>query len=204
MATVTGRPSRSPLKRGRARRRPRSRVSRCWTRTAASSERRRAPPNATRSRARVAQDGDGGGQLLGRRFAPIGGPAADAEHGFRDLRLGGRHRTAGEELEIANVPPAQDEGVDREAPAALGGEEGDDVRPLGGEAGQGVALAPGAPGTDPGAVGAASVFRLGAGGHRRCRRPERSSACRRTPGFWSGRRVDHRVGEVGRRDSGGR
>ena len=84
----------------------------------------------------LAEDGDGGGQLLGRRFAGRGGLAADAGHGFRDLCLGGGHRAAGEEMGIANGRPAQDDGVDREAPAALGGEEGEDVR--GGRAGRGV------------------------------------------------------------------
>ena len=78
-----------------------------------------------------------------------------------DHRLGGRHRAAGEVVQIADRGTAQVDGVDRQAALALGGEERHDVGGGRGQAGQGVAGAPGAPGGDPGAVGAPRVVGLG-------------------------------------------
>ena len=140
-----------------------------------------------------AQDGDVGGQLLGGGFAAIGGLAADAGHGLRDPHCGGRNRAAAE--------------------------QGDDVRPLDGEAGQGLVLAPRAPGADQGAaaafrLGAAGIGGAGAGGPSGFHRAvvlrgfglgggiEPAADCRGSAA--QGRRVNHRVGKVGRHDSGGR
>ena len=96
-----------------------------------------------------------------REFAALRGVAADAGQGFADHGLGGRHRAAGEVVQIADRGAAQVDGVDRQAALALGGEERHDVGGGRGQAGQRVAGAPGAPGGDPGAVGAPRVGGLG-------------------------------------------
>ena len=149
-ATVTPLPARSPLESGRVRRSPRAAGSRCSRRIAASSARRSAPAKPTSSSARSRRPG---------RSSPIGarisrstptaaasffagnaprwaGVAADAGHGLADHRLGGRHRAAGEVVQIADRGAAQVDGADRKAALALGGEEGHDVGGAGGQAGQ--------------------------------------------------------------------
>ena len=168
-------PSRSPLDSGRVRRSPRGAASRCSSRIAASSDRRSAPAKPTSSRARsrrpaqvvadrgedLAQHADRGGEFLRREFAALGGVAADAGERLADHRLGGRHRAAGEVVQIADRGAAQVDGVDRQAALALGGEERHDVGGGRGQAGQRVAGAPAAPGGDPGAIGAPRVGGLG-------------------------------------------
>jgi hypothetical protein len=67
-----------------------------------------------------------------------------AGHGFADLRLGGRHRPAADEMQGADGGAAQFYGGDAEGAAAFGGEEGDHVDGPGGRAGQSAPLAPGA------------------------------------------------------------
>ncbi len=97
-------------------------------------------------RQELAQDLGGGGEFLGRQLAAIGGVAADPGHGLGDMRLGGRHRAAGDEVQVAQGGAAQVDGIDAEAAAALGGQKGDDVGRARRQAGQGVAIAAGAPG----------------------------------------------------------
>ena len=109
----------------------------------------------------LAQHADRGGEFLRRELAALGGVAADAGQRLADHRLGGRHRAAGEVVQIADRGAAQVDGVDRQAALALGGEERHDVGGGRGQAGQRVAGAPGAPGGDPGAVGAPRVGGLG-------------------------------------------
>ena len=109
----------------------------------------------------LAQHADRGGEFLRRELAALGGVAADAGQRLADHRLGGRHRAAGEIVQIADRGAAQVDRVDRQAALALGGEERHDVGGGRGQAGQGVAGAPGAPGGDPGAVGAPRVGGLG-------------------------------------------
>ena len=109
----------------------------------------------------LAQHADRGGEFLRREFAALGGVAADAGQRLADHRLGGRHRAAGEVVQIADRGAAQVDRVDGEAALALGGEERHDVGGGRGQAGQRVAGAPGAPGGDPGAVGAPRVGGLG-------------------------------------------
>ena len=174
---ATALPVRSPLERGRVRRRP------CGSLRGARPDRREfgaaqrageadREERAVAQAAEVVRDGGqdvaqeigGGGEFLGRALAVVGGVAMDAGHGGGDPGFGGRHGTAGEEVEGADRRPAQIDGIDREATAALRGEEGDDVLGAGGQAGEGVAVAEGAPGRDPGAVGAAGVRGLGAMG----------------------------------------
>jgi hypothetical protein len=108
------------------------------------------------------QNVDGGGQFLGRQVAPVGGGAVDAGHGLGHVRLSGGHRATGDEVQIADGGAAQVDGGDAGAAAALGGEEGDHVGGAGRQAGQGVLIAPGAPGTHAGAVGQPCVGGLGA------------------------------------------
>ena len=174
-ATVTPLPSRSPLDSGRVRRSPRGAASRCSSRIAASSDRRSAPAKPDQQQGAVAQaaqvvadrgedlaqHADRGGEFLGREFAALGGVAADAGERLADHRLGGRHRAAGEVVQIADRGAAQVDRVDRQAALALGGEERHDVGGGRGQAGQRVAGAPGAPGGDPGAIGAPRVGGLG-------------------------------------------
>ena len=174
-ATVTPLPSRSPLESGRVRRRPRGAASRCSTRIAASSDRRSAPAKPTSSRARSRSPRrsspigarisrstpTAAASFLRRELAALGGVAADAGQGLADHRLGGRHGAAGEIVQIADGGAAQVDGVDRQAALALGGEERHDVGGGRRQAGQRVAGAPGAPGGDPGAVGAPRVGGLG-------------------------------------------
>ena len=112
----------------------------------------------------LAQDVGGDGELLGRQFAGIGGGAADAGHGFRDLRLGGGHWAAGDEMQVADRGAAQVQRVDAKAAAALGGQEGDHIGGARRQAGQLVLVAPVAPGAHAGTVGAAGVVRFGAAG----------------------------------------
>ena len=109
----------------------------------------------------LAQHADRGGEFFRREFAALRGVAADAGQRLADHRLGGRHRAAGEIVQIADRGAAQVDGVDRQAALALGGEERHDVGGGRGQAGQRVAGAPGAPGGDPGAVGAPRVGGLG-------------------------------------------
>ena len=129
----------------------------------------------------LAQHADRGGEFLRRELAALGGVAADAGQRLADHRLGGRHRAAGEIVQIADRGAAQVDRVDRQAALALGGEERHDVGGGRGQAGQRVAGAPGAPGGDPGAVGAPRVGGLGQPGEGvgggACGRP----GCRRTP-----------------------
>ena len=129
----------------------------------------------------LAQHADRGGEFLRRELAALGGVAADAGERLADHRLGGRHRAAGEIVQIADRGAAQVDGGDRQAALALGGEERHDVGGGRGQAGQRVAGAPGAPGGDPGAVGAPRVGGLGQPGEGvgggACGRP----GCRRTP-----------------------
>ena len=109
----------------------------------------------------LAQHADRGGEFLRRELAALGGVAADAGERLADHRLGGRHRAAGEIVQIPDRGAAQVDGGDRQAALALGGEERHDVGGGRGQAGQRVAGAPGAPGGDPGAVGAPRVGGLG-------------------------------------------
>ena len=139
---------------------PRGAASRCPTRIAASSDRRSAPANPVSSRARSRRP---------RRSSPIGarisrstptaaasfcavtprcGVTADTGERLADHRLGGRHRAAGEIMQIPDRGAAQIDGADRQAALALGGEERHDVGGGRGQAGQRVAGAPGAPGGD--------------------------------------------------------
>ena len=67
------------------------------------------------------------------------------------------HREPGDDMQMPDRGAAEVDGLDAEAAAALGGEEGDDI---GGEAGEGVGRAPVAPGADAGAIGAAGVAAL--------------------------------------------
>ena len=157
------------------RRSPRGAASRCSRRIAASSDRRSAPAKPDQQQGAVApaaqvvadrgedlaQHADRGGEFLRRELAALGGVAADAGQRLADHRLGGRHRAAGEIVQIADRGAAQVDGVDRQAALALGGEERHDVGGGRGQAGQRVAGAPGAPGGDPGAVGAPRVGGLG-------------------------------------------
>jgi hypothetical protein len=85
----------------------------------------------------LAQDFGGGGQFVRRQRALIGGNAVDAGHGLCDLGLGGGHRIAGDEVQIADGGAAQGDGGDTGAAAALGGEEGGDVGGAGRQAGRG-------------------------------------------------------------------
>ena len=62
------------------------------------------------------------------------------------MRLGGRHRAAGDEVQVEQGGAAQVYGIDAEAAAALGGQKGDDVGRARRQAGQGVAITAGAPG----------------------------------------------------------
>ena len=109
----------------------------------------------------LAQHADRGGEFLRREFAALRGVAADAGQRLADHCLGGRHRAAGEVVQITDRGAAQVDRVDRQAALALGGEERHDVGGGRGQAGQRVAGAPGAPGGDPGAVGAPRVGGLG-------------------------------------------
>ena len=109
----------------------------------------------------LAQHADRGGEFLRREFAALRGVAADAGERLADHRLGGRHRAAGEVMQIADRGAAQVDRVDRQAALALGGEERHDVGGGRGQAGQRVAGAPAAPGGDPGAIGAPRVGGLG-------------------------------------------
>ena len=111
----------------------------------------------------LAQDVGGGGELLGRQLAGIGGGAMNAGQGGRDVGFRGGHRQAGDEVQVADGGAAQFDGVDGQATSALGGEEGDDVGGVG-QAGQLVAGAPGAPGAHAGAVGAPGVVSFGTAG----------------------------------------
>ena len=173
-ATVTPLPSRSPLESGRVRRSPRGAASRCSRRIAASSDRRSAPAKPTSSRARsrrprrsspigarISRSTPTAAASFRRELAALGGVAADAGQRLADHRLGGRHRAAGEVVQIPDRGTAQVDGGDRQAALALGGEERHDVGGGRGQAGQRVAGAPGAPGGDPGAVGAPRVVCLG-------------------------------------------
>ena len=94
MATVMPVPARSPVERGRGRRRPRSLA--------------------------YVPDPDW------RQLAGVGGGAVDAGRGRGDVGFRGGHRQAGGEVQVADGGAAQVDGVDRQAPAALCGEEGDD------------------------------------------------------------------------------
>ena len=87
----------------------------------------------------LAQDIGGGGELLGRQLAGIGGFAMDAGQGGGDVGFGGGHRQAGDEVQGADGGTAELDGVDRKPAAALGGEKGDDVGGAGGQARQLVA-----------------------------------------------------------------
>ena len=109
----------------------------------------------------LAQHADRGGEFLRREFAALRGVTADTGERLADHRLGGRHRAAGEIMQIPDRGAAQIDGADRQAALALGGEERHDVGGGRGQAGQRVAGAPGAPGGDPGAVGAPRVGGLG-------------------------------------------
>ena len=55
----------------------------------------------------VAQQFDGGGEFLLRGLAMVGGVAADAGDGLGDPRLGGRHRAAGDEVQVADGGAAE-------------------------------------------------------------------------------------------------
>ena len=88
----------------------------------------------------------------------------NAGQGGRDVGFRGGHRQAGDEVQVADGGAAQFDGVDRQAAAAFGGEEGDDVGGMGRQAGQLVAGAPLAPGAYPGAVGAPGVVSFGPAG----------------------------------------
>jgi hypothetical protein len=109
----------------------------------------------------LAQNRRSGGEFPGRQLAGSGGGAVHASHGLGDLRLGGRHRAAADEMQIADGGAAQVHGGDAEAAAAFGGEEGNHVGGPGGQAGQRVAVAPGAPGPHPGAISAPGIGRRG-------------------------------------------
>ena len=157
------------------RRSPRGAASRCSRRIAASSDRRSAPAKPTSSRARSRRPRrsspigarisrstpTAAASFLRRELAALRGVAADTGERLADHRLGGRHRAAGEIMQIPDRGAAQVDGADRQAALALGGEERHDVGGGRGQAGQRVAGAPGAPGGDPGAVGAPRVGGLG-------------------------------------------
>jgi hypothetical protein len=83
----------------------------------------------------LAQDVGGGGEFLAGHLAGIGGGAVHAGHGFADLRFGGGHRAAGDDMQVADRGAAQFDGVDATALAALGGEEGDHIGGVSGQAG---------------------------------------------------------------------
>ena len=85
-------------------------------------------------------------------------------HGLGHLRLGGWRWAAGDEVEIADGGAPQVDGVDAHAPAALVGQEGDHVGGARRQTGQGVCVAPGAPGAHAGAVGKPRVRCLGVAG----------------------------------------
>ncbi len=155
MATVAPLPVRSPLERGRVRRRPRSLASRCSTRIAASSARRSAPAKPTSNRARSRSPAIGMPARIWRRMSAVaasflaGSSPASAASRCMPARVAATwasavgHRPAGDEVQVADGGAAQLDGVDGQGASAFGGEEGDDVFGAGGQAGQLVAGAPG-------------------------------------------------------------
>ena len=163
----------------------------------------------------LAQHADRGGEFLRREFAALGGVAADAGERLADHRLGGRHRAAGEVVQIADRGAAQVDRVDRQAALALGGEERHDVGGGRGQAGQRVAGAPAAPGGDPGAVGAPRVGGLGqpgegvgggAGGRQAAveRRQWGGDGAVEPAAHLDRRRAERRRRRIGRSGQGGR
>ena len=166
--TVTPFPARSPLERGRVSRRPRGRLE-VLDANGGGSEQRDPPAKPTSSKAPSRKPG--GSSQIGDRlwasrsavaasfFSAAGRPrrpggGCQSSRPGPDLGLGGRDRAAGNAMDIADRGAPDLDRRDREAAAAFGGEESDDVGRAGREGSEAMPVTPG--GTVSGYVGYAA------------------------------------------------
>lgn len=99
--------------------------------------------------------------LLALVLALAGGTTLDAGERFRNAGIVGWHRTAGDTVQVADGGAPKLDRLRREAPGALAGEEGGNVRPAGGQGGEVATLAPSAPDAHGRDIGASRVLGLG-------------------------------------------